>query len=330
MDYSKYYLKNYLKNQNTFEQGYDAPSNSQPDSGFEQTAQESSGDYQVDNRVEIEVTPQLTGRVQTNYQIYDDDEPAIIDIIPQSYDRYSSRRKGWLMTLTIITCLLLTVVVGDFATGGALLAGITSRQDKAMPTVSYYAVALKTCDTYSVARMYAEQQRLMGGAGYILKDGEKYALIGDIYDDIADANSAVANNDGSRLINIEVKEVDFETLFKGSSQLFRSMGGYCSGLLTQLDVIADDLTASKIDKTKALENIEVIKDNLEMQYNELSAEAGDDKNAQLLLADINASVGILSNLLNPSLSRPKLLCDIRYSKAQMIINYRQLVSNFSS
>ncbi|MDE6276366.1 MAG: hypothetical protein K2M75_07540 [Clostridia bacterium] len=329
MDYSKYYLKNYLKQQNAVDQGFSSQSNSQTEREYSRTEQESPQDYRVDESVEIEVTPQLTGMVQTNYQL-DDDEPAIIDIIPQSYDRYSSRRKGWLMTLTIITCLLLTIVVGDFATGGALLAGITSRQDKAMPTVSYYAVALKTCDSYSVARMYAEQQRLMGGAGYILKDGEKYALIGDIYDDIADANSAVANNDGSKLINIEVKEVDFDTLFKGSSQLFRSMGGYCSGLLTQLDVIADDLTASKIDKTKALENIEVIKDNLEMQYDELSAEAGNDKNAGLLLADINASVGILSNLLNSSISRPNLVCDIRYSKVQMIINYRQLVSSFSS
>ncbi|MDE5756636.1 MAG: hypothetical protein K2I23_06055 [Clostridia bacterium] len=330
MDYSKYYLKNYLKQQNAVERGYDERiSDTARDSEYAR-ADSVEQDYRVDERVEIEVAPQLTGMVQTNYQIDDEEESPIIDIIPQAYDRYSSRRKGWLMTLTIITCLLLTVVVGDFATGGALLAGIGGRQDKAMPTVSYYAVVLKTCDSYSVARMYAEQQRLMGGAGYILKDGEKYALVGDIYDDLADANAVVSENEGSRLINIEVKEVDFDNLFKGSSQLFRSMGGYCSGLLTQLDVIADDLTASKIDKTKALENIEVIKDNLEAQYNQLSAEVGDDKNAALLLADIDATLGILSNLLNSSISRPNLVCDIRYSKVQMIINYRQLVSSFSS
>ena len=233
------------------------------------------------------------------------------------------------MTLAIITCVLLTVVVGDFATGGALLAGL-SKQGVAMPTQSYYAVALKTCDTYSVARMYAEQQRLQGGAGYILKDGNAYALVGDIYDNLSDANAVVNANEGSKLINIEVKEVDFDSLFKGSSQLLRSMGGYCSSILTQLDVIADDLTASKIDKIKALENVEVIKNNLQLQYDELSTEVGDSKNAQLLLADIDAPLGILSNLLNSSISRPNLVCDIRYSKVQMIVNYRQLVSNFSS
>ncbi|MDE6869439.1 MAG: hypothetical protein K2J75_01810 [Clostridia bacterium] len=328
MDYSKYYLKNYLKQQNTSERGYDNQSETSRESYYAQSDEDASQDYRVDESVEIEVTPQLTGMVQTNYQL-DNEESPIIDIIPQSYDRYGSRRKGWLMTLAIITCVLLTVVVGDFATGGALLAGISVKNNQAMPTVNYYAVVLKTCDTYSIARMYAEQQRLMGGAGYILKDGEKYALIGDIYDDLADANSVVNNNEGSRLINIEVKEVDFDSLFKESSPLFRSMGGYCSGLLSQLDVIADDLTASKIDKTKALENIEVIKDNLEMQYNQLSAEVGDDKNSALLIADIDATLGILSNLLNTSLSRPNLVCDIRYSKVQMIINYRQLVESLT-
>ena len=233
------------------------------------------------------------------------------------------------MTLAIIACVLLTIVVGDFATGGTLLAGL-SKKESAMPTMSYYAVALKTCDNYSVARMYAEQQRLQGGAGYIIKDGDNYALVGDIYDDLARANEVVSANEGSRLINIEVKGVDFETLFNGSSQMLRSMGGYCSSIITQLDVIADDLTASKIDKLKALESIEVIKNNLQMQYDELGAETTDDKNVTLLLADVDATLGILSNLLDSSLSRPNLVCDIRYSKVQMIMNYRQLVSTLSN
>ena len=320
MDYSKYYLKNYLKNKEDFERD-EYQVSFQDDVATQQ-------DYQFDESVEIEVAPQVVSMVQTNYQIDDEDASPIIDIMPQSYDRYGSRRRGWIMTLAIITCVLLTVVVGDFATGGALLTGLTGKGS--MPTVSYYAVALKTCDTYSIARMYAEQQRLQGGAGYIIKDGDKYALVGDVYDDISDANAVVSANEGSRLISIEVKEVDFETLFKGSSQLLRSMGGYCSSILTQLDVIADDLTASKIDKTRALENIEVIKNNLELQYEELSKEVNGDKNAELLLADVDATLGILSNLLNSSLSRPNLVCDIRYSKVQMVINYRQLVSTLSN
>ncbi len=329
MDYSKYYLKNYLKNLNGEERREEGNSVGDLPDG-ERSRSFESEEQNFDREVEIEVTPQLTGMVQTNYRV-DDYESPIIDIIPQSYDRYGARRKGWLMTLAIITCVLLTVVVGDFATGGALLAGIGgAKQDKAMPTVSYYAVVLKTCDSYSVARMYAEQQRLRGGAGFILKENEKYALVGDIYDDLGDANSVVEDNEGSRIVNIEIKEVDFDTLFEGSSQLLKSMGGYSGSIVTQLAVVADELSGSEIDKAKALEKIEGIKENLKMQYDELSAEVGENKNVALLVADVNATLGILENLLNSSVSRPNLVCDIRYSKVQIIVNYRQLVSTLSN
>ena len=60
MDYSKYYRKNYLKNKETIERDYERQANFQDDV--------SQQDYQVDDNVEIEVTPQLIGMVQTNYQ----------------------------------------------------------------------------------------------------------------------------------------------------------------------------------------------------------------------------------------------------------------------
>lgn len=319
MDYSKYYLKNYIKRQSAIEREY----------GSEPT-DVSEEEYRIEHNVEIEVTPQLTGAVQTDYQYYEEDD-AIIDIIPQSYDRYGSRRKGWLMSLTIITCVLLTIVIGDFVTGGALLASVGKRSAAtSAPQANYYAIVLKTCDSYSVARMYAEQQRLMGGAGYILKEQDKYALVGDIYDDMSDANAAVENNEGSRLISIEIKEADFDGIFKDSSQLMQSMGGYYAAIVTQLAVIANELTGGQIDKYKALERIEGIKENLQMQYDELCAENSENKNAQLLLGDINATLGILSNLQNPNISRPNLVCDVRYSKMQIVLNYRSLVSTMSS
>ena len=56
---------------------------------YEESREESqtqAGDYYDDGKVEIEVVPQLTSMVQTNYEIGDDDD-AIIDILPQSYDR---------------------------------------------------------------------------------------------------------------------------------------------------------------------------------------------------------------------------------------------------
>ncbi len=334
MDYSKYYLKNYMKQQESLSaERYSRPNNheeSESEPVNTMSDEDIDSRFAIEGNVEIEVTPQPINVTQTSYGDYQENPP-IIDILPQSYDRYSTRRKGWLMTLAIVTCVLLTVVIGDFATGGALLASIGKRGDaNSAPGVSYYGLVLKTCDSYSVARMYAEQQRLMGGAGYILKEEDKYVIVGDVYDDEGEAKAISEKNQGSRIVKIQVKEVDFDSIFKGNSQLLRSMGGYYAAIVTQLSVVADELTGGQIDKLKALEKIEGIKNNLQMQYDELTSEKQQNGNTEILLADVNSTLGILSNLLDSNISRPNLVCDVRYSKIQIIINYRQMVSSMSS
>ncbi len=67
-----------------------------------------------------------------------------------------------------------------------------------------------------------------------------------------------------------------------------------------------------------------------MQYDELTSEKQQNGNTEILLADVNSTLGILSNLLDGNISRPNLVCDVRYSKIQIIINYRQMVSSMSS
>jgi len=331
MDYSNYYLKNYFKNRDGEDGGvdfrqreniaYDAPIN---DSAPREDFAEPRSD------VEIEVVPQITGKVHVNYELSEDD--AIIDILPQSYDRHDSRRRGWIMTLTIVTCLLLTVVVGDFATGGALLAGISSHyRAQTMPKSEFYAVVLKSCAGYSEARIYSDQIRLLGGAGYIVKNGDKYDVIGDVYDDLSEANAVVDKNQGSRLTSYTVEEVDFENLFSANSQLMRSMGGYSVGIVNQLSKIGDDLTGLKIDKNNAVEQIGGIRDNLKLQFDQLQAETDSgNKNVKVLLVDINTTLGLLSNLAGDSVSRPNLICDIRYTKVQLTLNYCQMISSMAN
>ena len=202
MDYSNYYLKNYYKNRNGNRDSEPVEQKVLDESREER--QSAVGDIYDDSQVEIEVVPQLTSMVQTNYEIGDDDD-AIIDILPQSYDRQDSKRKSWIMSLAIITCLLLTVVIGDFATNGALLARVSSLyRTQATPKSGFYAIVLKSSDSYSNARIYADQIRLVGGAGYIVKSGEKYLIVGDVYDDLSEANAVVDKNEGSQLISYEI------------------------------------------------------------------------------------------------------------------------------
>ena len=320
MDYSNYYLKNYYKNKNG-----NRESQSPEQKMYEESREESqtqAGDYYDDGKVEIEVVPQLTSMVQTNYEIGDDDD-AIIDILPQSYDRGDSKRKSWIMSLAIITCLLLTVVIGDFATNGALLAKVSSLyREQATPKSGFYAIVLKSADSYSNARIYADQIRLVGGAGYIVKSGEKYLIVGDIYDDLNEANAVVEKNEGSQLISYEIEEIDFEKIFADNSLLMQSMGGYSVAIVNQRAKIGESLSAQQIDKQAAIDQIENIRDNLQIQFDELSSESGAENSlVKTLLSDVNVSLGLLSNLCSDSISRPNLICDIRFTKFQLILNY---------
>ncbi len=332
MDYSNYYLKNYFKNRDTdSRESINMRSEIADEEDPRRDFAGGDSEYVQSGNVEIEVVPQLTGMVHTNYKVDEEEEEEIIDIVPQAYDRADSKRKVWIMSLTIITCMLLTVVIGDFASGGALLAGISSLyRTQALPKSSFYALVLKSSDNYSGARIYADQIRLLGGAGYIVKNGDRYIVIGDIYDDLSEANGVVEKNEGSELISYTVEEIDFDKVFSGNSPLMKTMGGYSLSVINQLAVIGDNLATAQIDKARAVEQIGGIYDNLKMQFDELSAESNTKSDAvKLLMNDLNVSLGLLSNLSGDSVSRPNLLCDIRYTKVQMTLNYCQMISSLS-
>ncbi|MDE6189973.1 MAG: hypothetical protein K2G37_06840, partial [Clostridia bacterium] len=220
MDYSNYYLKNYFKNRNDKD---DSQTDEIGGYGQESASPTEKSTEYVDGveNVEIEVVPQLIGTVNTNYEIRDDD--TIVDIIPQNYDRRDAKRRGWIVSLALVTCLLLSVVIGDYMTNGALLSAVSSLyRSQAVPKTEYYALVLKESESYSTAKIYGDQLRLLGGAGYIVKDGDSYLVIGDIYDDLDEANAVIEKNEGSRLVSFSAKETDFGTIFADNSQLMQS------------------------------------------------------------------------------------------------------------
>lgn len=344
MDYSKYYLKNYYKyhHDEDYEDSDEEYRVFDDVSDEDETSQNRSSDTQSDigqsqnepkkyyaRGVEIEVVPQLTSVVDTNYRINDED--VIIDVQPQIYDRADNRRKGWIMTLAIVACLLLTIVIGDFATKGALLGGITSLyKGSDLTKTSYYLLVLKNTTSYQQARVYSDQMRLQGGGGYILKSGEEYVVIADVYDDLDEANAVVEKNSGSKLLNYVVDGLDYENLLTGGSELMISMGGYAASIIEQLALIGESLTKLEIDKTEALSKIQNLEDNLKLKYDELQNEdTSTNYNIKLLMADIDVTLGLLSNLTSDSLSRPNLVCDIRYTKTQMALNYYEMTQKMA-
>lgn len=338
MDYSRFYLKNYYKYNHDADyidndEQYEVVDEENAEEDYSHTErsrpQQNTAKKYIDRGIEIEVVPQLTSVADTNYRINEED--IIVDVEPQVYDRADNRRKGWIMTLAIVACILLTIVVGDYATKGALLGGITSLyKGKDLPKTSYYLLILKSTDSYQQARVYSDQMRLQGAGGYILKSGDEYLLIADIYDDLDEANNVVEKNNGSKLINYTIDSQDYNSLLSGGSELMVSMGGYASSIIEQLTLIGESLTKLEIDKNQALEKIENIQDNLRLKYEELQKESvSSNYNIKLLMADIDTTLGLLSNLTEQTQSRPNLVCDIRYTKIQMVLNYYQMTEKMA-
>ena len=124
------------------------------------------------------------------------------------------------------------------------------------------------------------------------------------------------------MISYEIEEIDFEKIFADNSPLMQSMGGYSVAIVNQLAKIGESLSAQQIDKQAAIDQIENIRDNLQIQFDELSSESGSENPfVKTLLSDVNVSLGLLSNLCSDSISRPNLICDIRFTKFQLILNY---------
>ena len=328
MDYSNYYLRNYFRyhREDEFDDDeytvIDEPSVEEPSEvSVDETPEQPKPHKYYARGVEIEVVPQLTSMVNTNYRVSEDD--VIIDVEPQISDRSDSRRRGVIMTLAIIACLLLTIVVGDFATEGALLDGITSLYKTAEVSKSnYYLLIYKSTSSYQQARVFSDQMRLQGGGGYILKNGDNYLLIADVYDDLNEANAVVEKNSGSELLSYSIESQNYADLLAGGSELMVSMGGYSVSIVEQLATIGESLTKLEIDKSEALERINTLDSNLRLKYDELAKEdVTSNYNIKILMADIDTTLGLLENLLADSQSRPNLVCDIRYTKVQILLNY---------
>ena len=164
--------------------------------------------------------------------------------------------------------------------------------------------------------------RLQGGGGYILKNGDNYLLIADVYDDLNEANAVVEKNSGSELLSYSIESQNYADLLAGGSELMVSMGGYSVSIVEQLATIGESLTKLEIDKSEALERINTLDSNLRLKYDELAKEdVTSNYNIKILMADIDTTLGLLENLLADSQSRPNLVCDIRYTKVQIVLNY---------
>ena len=131
-----------------------------------------------------------------------------------------------------------------------------------------------------------------------------------------DAENRIKQNGGEILI------LSTEFYDKISGDL-KDYSDYPEKVCDDLTKIASQLTSQEITTAQALEKINDVKEDFSVLYDNMSgisASDNDDKSLTLL-ANASVAMSALEYLCDTTVSRPNLVCDIRYTVCRIIFTY---------
>ena len=244
----------------------------------------------------------------------------------------SKFRSALYALLLIVICFCATLLSCDFLTGGKVMSEVTSAvlfNQKEYYRV-YFAVQMFEFSSLTEAQSASDEIREKNGAGYILKDGNGYLVLGGIYKNREDAESVRKNlaNDsftGSVVFSVPVKKISV-SLFPEDVQSEAELAfKYFFAVADKLYEISNDLDKGLTDEETAESSIKNLLKNLsvlEENFNNKSSLYETNVEVIRFKAQLNAVVSSVENLLNTAISRPNLLCDIRYTVALIVVTTR--------
>lgn len=217
--------------------------------------------------------------------------------------------------ILILAIVVMSIVVSaDFVTDGKVIAAIVNGIGQT--DLVYYAVLENPKDDLTTSQVDSYAMRLKGGAGFTVKNGDKYYNVFAIYSDKNDADEYVKQNGGEIL----TLSTDFYKDIQGELKNFTD---YPEKICNELDSVLNDLTQKKITTTQAIEKINDVKEDFKVTYDNMSNVSksdGDDKSVTLL-ANASVALSALEYLCDTTVSRPNLACDIRYTVCRIIFTY---------
>lgn len=240
-------------------------------------------------------------------------------IVPTSLKKPSEKKQSTAsricQVVLIFAIVVMTIIVSaDFVSNGKAISAIASLLSGSAPV--HYAVLTDPKDDIETSQVDSYAMRLKGGAGYIVKNQEKYYNVYAVYDNKEDANNYVKSN-GGEIVKLTTKNYDN---IKGE---LKNYIDYPIKLCEDLNATLKDLTNKKITTSEALEKLKDIKNDFDVTYDNMSnvAKSDEESDGVLLLANASVAVAALERLLDTTVSRPNLACDIRYTVCQILFTY---------
>ncbi len=322
MDYSKYYFKNRKDNE-------------------EQTQEEFSPQI-----VYIDYSPE-----QDNDKVYD------LEIVPSEYEVSQSgenmqnssqknsqkqpkskrKQRGFvskllIFLLTIVVVALSTFVLSDVAVKGQLITVFGQMIDDKNVDRTYYFVCLGQSGDLLEARSLSASIRLQGGAGFVVKNGEEYAVIGNVFGSKEDAQRVSNKNSNSSVLEVKIAKFGYKKSDKTVETLVENVKNYGLGVLDKLvDIQAGymDGTLGKNEVYTALERERISLENTIELFKAQTIKYSEDSLVKDILLDMRVTQSFLLGLEDKNQALPNLVSNIRYYACQICVNNMQLRQKYA-
>lgn len=295
MDYSKYYLKNYKESQDdiNYQNGL-----------YEYYKQERDLSKQLSQVIYVsDNTP--PSEPQQEECVILDNQPTV----KSKPRRYGKFRVTFIIICMILVASLTTLVVCDYVSKGSVLSAISSLVNSNY--TEYYLVYDEVYYDIDQAKIQGSELRLKGEAGLIYIVDDKYYVV---------VNTSTTESEKSIKVVVEAVPLD-----KFPTELKKSLKGkpnICNTLYDKLEKVEIGFQSQTLSLSAVKEELKNIQEWFVGEYESLQAVCHsfiDDESVIKLLAKYEGINGVLSNLNDESISRPNLICDLKYSKVQILL-----------
>lgn len=308
MDYSKFYLKNYV------------PEPTDDDD-----------DTPVLPRIETRTQPEII-YINPDGEVFDPEQsstphdeeneygigneaPVHPEVVRKTPEIKKSLANRFCQTILIFAIVIMSLIVSaDFITDGKAVAAITQLFTEKQ--VEYYAVLEGGVADAETCKVNAYAMRLKGGAGFTVKNGDSYYNVYALFEDRSDAEEYSKQNGGEIL----TLGTDFYDDLDGE---LKNFADYPVKTVTDLNNVLEDLTNKEITTTQALEKLNDIREDFAVTYDNMdnAAQSDDAEKGVTLLANASVALAALNYLCDTTVSRPNLACDIRYTVCRIVFTY---------
>lgn len=240
--------------------------------------------------------------------------------------------KTIIFLLTIIVVAMSTFVLSDIAVKGQLITVFGQKIDEKNVERTYYFLCLDTSKDMLDARSISASIRLQGGAGYVVKNGDEYAIVGNIFVDKEDADKVSDKNNNSSVLAVKIAKFGYKRVDKTVQTLVENVKEYGLKVLDSLIDIQTrymDGTLGKTEVYTALERERIRLENTIELFKAQTVKYSEDNLIKDILLDMRVAQSFLLGLEDKNQALPNLVSNIRYYACQICINNMYLRQKYA-